>query len=121
MISTNNPSSQTKFQFDIYISKVELTAPSPIYIAVQVLKGTHSLNTKKKLKVDSINKVANFNEKLSIVTCLNRTQNNTYDSHSQNYQSKPIQLRLLAFYNSKEKAIGICSIDLSAFVGNSAA
>jgi len=29
---------------------------------------------------------------------------------------KLIQLRLLAFYNSKEKAIGICSVDLSKFI-----
>lgn len=43
---------QTKFQFDIYINKVELTVPSPISIFVQILKGTQSVNTKKKLKLD---------------------------------------------------------------------
>lgn len=54
--------------------------PSPIYVFVQVLKGTHSLNTKKKLKIDTHNKIAVFNEKLSIVTCLNRanTMMNNY-------------------------------------------
>ena len=79
MSTTSNANSlnQTKFQFDFYINKVELAVPSPIYIFVQVLKGTHSLNTKKKLKIDSQNKIATFNEKLSIVTALSRGVSNS--------------------------------------------
>eukprot|EP00347_Sterkiella_histriomuscorum_P010840 403374724 len=132
MSTTSNANSlnQTKFQFDFYINKVELAVPSPIYIFVQVLKGTHSLNTKKKLKIDSHNKIATFNEKLSIVTALSRgasQQQMQIQDNDDNYsrvasiqgggfQSKVIQLRLIAFYNSKEKAIGICSVDLAQFV-----
>ncbi|CDW73131.1 UNKNOWN [Stylonychia lemnae] len=117
MLSTVSSLNQSKFQFDIYINKVELVVPSPVYIFVQVLKGTHSLNTKKKLKIDQANKVASFNEKLSIVTCLNKNTGQTQSQdRSSEYQAKFIQIRLIAFYNSKEKAIGICSVDLSHFI-----
>ncbi len=114
MMSTMGNPNQTKFQFDIYINKVELTVPSPVYIFVQLLKGTNQVNTKKKVKIDLTNKVGVFGEKLSIVTVLNKSTDITTDGRL-DYQQKVIQLRLMAFYNSKEKAIGICSLDLAQF------
>lgn len=111
--STKSTLSQTKFQFDIVIQKVELQAPSAVFVFVQIQKGTSTVNTKKKLRIDQTSKVAQFNEKLSVVTALDK------DSEQNGvYSSKQIQFKLYAYYNSKEKAIGICSIDLSTFVNN---
>lgn len=28
-----------------------------------------------------------------------------------------VQLRLIAYYNAKDKAIGLCNVDLAAFIG----
>jgi hypothetical protein len=116
-MSTVSNLNQTKFHFDIYINKVELVVPSPVYVFVQILKGTHQVNTKKKLKLDTVNKIAQFNEKLSIITTLSKNTDDHGIMKSE-YQSKLIQLRLIASYNSKEKAIGICSVDLSSLASH---
>ena len=71
--------------------------------------------TKKKVKVDQTARVAKFNEKLTLETSLIK---DTSNKESNKYNSFNVHLRLLAYYNNKEKAIGIVSFDLASYVNN---
>ena len=56
-----------------------MQVPSPVYVYVQIVKGTNTVNTKKKLRIDQVNKIALFNDKISIVTALERGDSSTSD------------------------------------------
>ena len=80
---------------------------------MSLLKGTNAVNTKKKVKLDKQTKIAVFNEKISLITSLTKEKSAKEFSH---YQSKQVFVKLVAFYNNKDKAIGIANIDLASYV-----
>ena len=63
-----------KFTFELNVLQVEIQVPSPIQVFVQFLKGNNVVSTKKKVPVDKKNKLAKFNEKISLVTTLIKDQ-----------------------------------------------
>jgi len=86
--------------------------PSPLQLAVQWVKAPSAVTTLKKITVDQTNKTAVFKEKLSLTTSLIKEQSQI-DQLSQKFKAKPVHLKLLAYYNGKEKAIGIATFDLA--------
>jgi hypothetical protein len=51
------------------------------------------------------------------VTSLTKEASNA-EFGSQKFKAKPVHLKLLAYYNGKEKAIGVVTFDLSTFTQN---
>lgn len=96
----------------MHVQQVEVVVPNPIHVYVSFLKGTNAVNTKKKIKLDKTTKVAVFNEKISLITAL--TKDKSIPDH--HYQTKQVFVKLVAFYNNKDKAIGIANIDLASYI-----
>lgn len=94
--------------------QVQIAVPSPLQLAVQWVKPPSAVTTLKKVTVDQSNKTAVFKEKLSLMTSLIKEQSQL-ENLSSKYKAKPVHLKLLAYYNGKEKAIGIATFDLAHF------
>jgi hypothetical protein len=62
-----------------------------------------------------MNKVAKFNEKVTLVTTLNKIADSNVNSNGPIYAHKLVHLKLFANYNGKDKAIGVISFDLALY------
>ena len=63
------------------------------------------MSTKRKVRVDPGVRTASFSgERISII-------------RQADTEPVLVQLRLIAYYNGKDKAIGLCNVDLSAYIG----
>lgn len=108
-----------KFTFDLYILSVDIAVPQALQLAVQWVKAPSAVTTQKKVVIAPGTKSAVFKEKLSLVTSLVKEQSSV-DYNSLKYKAKPVHLKLLAYYNGKEKAIGVATFDLASFANTPA-